>query len=75
MGDELNFITKSRMHVQAGIESDVTVLDACWPCEYQIPFHKIIPSLSASRAMRRCVILSVVIENTDAKEAQRQKKS
>jgi hypothetical protein len=75
MGDELNFITKSRMHVLAGIESDVTVLDACWPCEYQIPFHKIIPSLSTSRATRRCVILSVVIENTDAKEAQMQKKS
>ena len=75
MGDELNFMTKSRMQVQGCIESYVSVLDACWPCEYRIPFHKIIPSCSANRASRRCVILAVVIENTDAREAQKQKKA
>lgn len=75
MGDELIFLTKSRMQVQACVESIVSVLDACWPCEYSIPFHKIIPGASANRALHRCVILSVVIENADAREEQKQKKA
>ncbi len=75
MGDELNFLTKSRMQVQSCIESHVSVLDACWPCEYSIPFHKIIPNSPANRATRRCVILAVVIDNMDAREALKQKKA
>jgi hypothetical protein len=75
MGDELNFLTKSRMQVPVCVESHVSVLDACWPCEYSIPFHKIIPSSSAKRVMRRCVILAVLIENADAREAMKQKKA
>jgi hypothetical protein len=75
MGDEMNFLTKSRMQVQASIESYVSVLDASWPCEYHIPFQKIIPTYSANRGLRRCVIIAVGIENVGAKDEQKQKKS
>jgi len=72
MGDELSFLTKSRMQVQSSIESYVSVLDACWPCEYSIPFNKILPSSTAKHVSHRCVILAVVIENIEAKEAEKQ---
>ena len=77
MGDELYFLTKSRMQVQCSVESYVSVLDACWPCEYSIPFKKILPSTSSSAKhdSRPCVILAVVIENVEAQEAERQKKA